>query len=395
MTTLFDIELNRFDSGSYKWNEIDTYYGNRVKDAIALSVADMEFKSPSCIADAIAKLTQESLYGYTSPTESYFDAAISWFQRHHQWQVEKEWFSLVPGVVPAINHCVRAFTNENDKVIIQTPVYYPFKKAIENNNRIVAANPLLVQDDKYVMDFDGLEKLASDPQTKLLILCSPHNPVGRVWTPEELNKVADICLRHNVLIASDEIHFDIVQNGFKHTVLANISESVKMNSIILTAPSKTFNMAGIQCSNIITPNPELKALFDAELQKSGLGMLNQFAYAACEAVYTHGEDWLKSFKNQLEKNIILAKDFFNTYFPEFKVFTLEGTYLLWVDFSSLGKEHQELEYIMKDKAHVFLDEGYIFGIEGEKYERFNLACPEQQLTRALMKIKDALSDYKK
>jgi aminotransferase/cystathionine beta-lyase len=296
-------------------------------------------------------------------------------KRRHDWVVKKDWIIGSPGVVNAFFQAVKAFTEQGDGIIIQPPVYYPFHIAVESNKRTLVKNPLIFTGSTYLIDYDDLERKAKNPKNKVLLFCSPHNPVGRVWTPEELARVGEICLRNNVLIISDEIHFDLIMPGHKHTVFANVSEELSNNTIVCTAPSKTFNLAGMQTSNIIIPNEKIRKVYLQEMASNGFYSLNILGYKACEIAYTECEEWLEQLLELIYHNHLELKKFIQKNMPVIKAIELEGTYLQWMDFRGLGLNKDELEKLMHFEAEVFFDEGYLFGEEGAGFERMNLACP--------------------
>lgn len=386
----FETIIDRRNSGSEKWNQILSEMGTGSEDVIAMSVADMELKVAPEITEAIKKKADFGVYGYTGPTESYYEAVKGWMERRHNWKIKKEWISLSSGVVPAFYTAIRALTHPGDKVIIQQPVYYPFSRAVTANGCEILNNKLLFKDRRYTMDFEDLEKKARDPRVKVMLLCSPHNPVGRVWTRYELKRLGEICLKNDVVVISDEIHFDFIYKEYAHTVFANISKELEQNSIILTAPSKTFNLAGLQCSNVIIPNNKLKASYDAASENVASWGLNYFAYAACEAAYNKGEKWLDELLQLLEDNKNYVKEFVLENLPQISVVETEGTYLMWLDCRSVGLSKDELEKFMREKARIFMDEGYWFGEEGEGFERINIACPRSMLEKTLKNIKAAV-----
>lgn len=386
----FETVVNRRNSGSFKWDSITKEMGEGSEDIIPMSVADMELKVAPEITEAIKEKADFGVYGYTGPTESYYKAIEGWMKRRHNWEIKREWISLSAGVVPAFFTAIRALTHPGDRVIIQQPVYYPFSSAVTLNGCEIVNNKLLFKDGKYTMDFDDLEKKAKDPRVKVMILCNPHNPVGRVWTTEELTKLGEICLKNDVVVVSDEIHFDFVFKPYKHTVFASISKEFEQNCLILTAPSKTFNLAGLQCSNIIIPNRKLKSLYDIASQNISSFSLNYFAYPACEAAYTKAEKWLDELLELLEENKKYLKTFIKENLPQISVIETEGTYLVWLDCTSLGMNKDELEKFMKEKARVFFDEGYLFGEEGNCFERVNIACPRSMLEKVLNNMKTAI-----
>jgi cystathionine beta-lyase len=375
----FETVVDRRKSGSFKWDSISKEMGEGSEDIIPMSVADMELKVAPEITEAIKEKADFGVYGYTGPTESYYEAVMGWMKRRHNWNIKKEWISLSAGVVPAFFTAIRALTHPGDKVIIQQPVYYPFSSAVTLNGCEIVDNKLLFKDGKYTMDFDDLEKKTKDPRVKIMMLCNPHNPVGRVWTIDELTRLGEICLKNDVVVISDEIHFDFVFKPYKHTVFASISKEFEQNCLILTAPSKTFNLAGLQCSNIIIPNSKLKAQYDIAAQNISSFSLNYFAYPSCEAAYTKAEKWLDELLELLKENL-----------PKLSVIETEGTYLIWLDCTALGMNKEELEKFMKEKARVFFDEGYLFGEDGSGFERINIACPKSMLEKVLKNMKTAI-----
>lgn len=387
----FETLVARKNVGSSKWNLMQKTNVNIGEDIIPFSVADMEFKNPPEIIKGLKEYIDSSIFGYTEATEEYYKAVCNWMERRHKWNIKKEWITEFPGVVPALYMIIRALTKEDDNVLLMTPVYYPFYKAITANKRKVINTELLLCNDHYEIDFEDFEEKAKLESTKILILCNPHNPVGRVWSEEELKKIGRICIDNNVLIVSDEIHFDLIMPGYKHTVFANISEEFAENSIICTAPSKTFNLAGLQASNIIVPNKKIRDKIIIERRGSigNLG-LNIFGYKACEIAYNECEEWLNELLKVLNKNKELVEDFIKTNLPEIKVINLEGTYLQWLDFRELEKDHKALEKFMVTEAMLFLDEGYIFGDEGRGFERINLACPTKILQEALNRLLESI-----
>jgi Bifunctional PLP-dependent enzyme with beta-cystathionase and maltose regulon repressor activities len=388
----FETLISRKNVGSSKWNLMQKINKDIGDNIVPFSVADMEFKSPPQISEGLKKYIDSSVLGYTQPTEEYYNAICSWMERRHNWKIKKEWIIEFPGVVPALFTIVRVLTEENDGVLIMTPVYYPFYKAIEKNKRNVVSTELVLLNDHYEINFEDLEEKAKLESTKLLILCSPHNPVGRVWTEEELKKIGRICIDNNVLIVSDEIHFDLIMPGFKHTVYANISEEFANNCVICTAPSKTFNLAGLQGSNIIIPNKTIRYKVIHEYRKTygGYSVLNIFGYKACEIAYNECEEWLEELIKVLEENKKLVENFMEKNLPEIKIINLEGTYLQWLDFRGLEKDYLALEKFMQVEAQLFLDEGYIFGTEGQGFERINIACPKKVLEEALYRLLEAV-----
>ena len=360
------------------------------KDTISLWVADMDFPTAPCILKALKKAVAHGIFGYSRPDSRYYKAVKKWFSERHNFQVEKEWIVNTPGVVYAIAAAIRAFTKEGDGVLIQKPVYYPFFNTIKALDRRVVNNPLVMRNGHYEIDFDDFEKKITDENVKLFILCSPHNPGGRVWTKAELEKLSQICLRHQVLVVSDEIHSDITFGEHKHTIFASLSEEIAQNSIICTSPSKTFNLAGLQFSNIFIPNPQLRAKIKMEISRTGYDEPNLPGIVAATAAYSQGGKWFDQVKEYIEKNQAFATQYIAQKLPEVRVIQSEGTYLLWLDFSAYGIEDRELDDLIVNKAKVWLDRGTMFGPEGNKYQRINIATPQPLLREAIDRIAGAL-----
>lgn len=361
-------------------------------DILPLWVADMDFKTSSYIQDAVAAQAEHGIYGYTESGDSYFEAVQSWFFTHYDWKVEEKWLVKTPGVVFALAMAVQAFTQENDAVMIQQPVYYPFSGVIKDNGRRIIDNTL-VQDEagSYHMDLADFEEKIIREKVKLFFLCNPHNPVGRAWTREELEKIGDICYKHHVLIVSDEIHADFVYNR-KHQVLVNLKKEYEEITITCTAPSKTFNIAGLQVSNIFIPDNQLRHRFKRQIAASGYSQLNAAGLVACEAAYRYGEEWYSGVKAYIRENISFTKKFLEERISKVKMLEPEGTYLVWVDFRALGLSNRELEDLIIHKAGIWLDSGAIFGAAGEGFQRINVACPRVTLQTALEKIETAVNN---
>lgn len=381
----FDSFIDRRGTGSLKWSAVEKIED---KDVIPFSVAEMEFHIAPTITEALKKVADFGILGYMGEPEGYFEAVSSWMKRRHDFDVEREWLVKTAGVVPAFQIAIRAFTNEGDGVIIQPPVYYPFQKMTVSNKRNLVLNPLKIVDGRYEMDFEDLKIKAADPNNKMLILCNPHNPIGRVWTKNELMELGRICNENDVLVISDEIHFDIVFKPHKHTVYATLGEEFKQNCLILTAPSKSFNICGLGTSNIFIPNPDLRERF-VEIANSQALFHTCFGMEGCKAAYNDSEEWLDYALDYIDGNRKAFAEFFRTNFPSVKVYELEATYLQWVDFNSWGMDKTELENFMVNEAKLFLDGGYIFGDEGIGYERFAIACPRHLLMKGLERLKEA------
>lgn len=381
--------ISRANTGSEKWEQMKGWNPNISEDTVPFSVADMEFKNPPEIIEGLKNYLDSVILGYTGPTESYYKAVCSWMKERHAWNIKPEWIVGSAGVVSAFFSAIKALTKPGDGIVVMSPVYYPFYMAIEKNDRKVVKNQLINNGKTYEIDFEDLEKKTQDPSNKILLFCSPHNPAGRVWTTEELERVGEICLRNKVLIISDEIHFDIIMPGYKHTVFASLSEELANNMIVCTAPSKTFNLAGLQTSNIIIPNEKIRDAYRKEVESNGFFSLNIFGYKACEIAYTQCENWLEELIEVVHHNHLELKKYIEENIPAIKVYELQGTYLQWMDFNKLGLDKDELEKLMHE-SELFFDEGYIFGEEGIGFERMNLACPTSVLMKALERLKNAI-----
>lgn len=360
------------------------------KDVVPLSVADMEFLMAPELSAGLGEFAKNTIFGYTMPGNSYYEAVMGWMHRRHGFDVKKEWIAPSPGVVMALYAAVRAYTRKTEGVIIMPPVYYPFYKAVSDSGRNIVKNPLILENGTYTIDFEGLERLAQDKNNTMLMLCNPHNPVGRVFTKKELEKVAEICLKYEVLMVVDEIHHDLIMPGYKHTVFATLSPEVAQNCVVCTAPSKTFNLAGLQASNIIIPNEEYRKNFQAEISKTGVFTLNSVGAKACEIAYNECETWLDELITVIDENKSFAELFLSANIRSIIITPLEGTYLTWYDLRAFGLDAEELEKRM-EQANLFLDEGYIFGEEGAGFERLNIACPRSVLEKALNRLETTLT----
>lgn len=379
--------IERRGTSSVKWDATEALFGE--KDLLPMWVADMDFPVAESIVNAVNERAKHPVFGYNTISESTYQAVRHWLSHRHNWQTEKEWIVFTPGVVPAISSIINTYTEPGDQIIVQKPVYYPFFGMIEKNNRKVVNNPLVLRDGTYEIDFDDLEQKLQGG-AKMIILSNPHNPVGRVWREDELRRLGELCLAHNVLIVSDDIHFDLIYPGSKHTILASLSEKLAQQTITCVAPSKTFNLAGLQTSSIIIPNERLRKQFNDQLAAQGIQMINTFGPLALEAAYFEGEAWLEAVLDYLTENLQFLKSFIRERLPEIKVIEPEGTYLVWMDLRDLGLEHKQLEELMQKTGKIALDEGYIFGEEGKGFERINIACPRSLLSEGLERIEKAI-----
>lgn len=361
---------------------------------ISMWVADMDFPTAPVITDRLKAAAGHGIFGYTESDDSYYEAVSGWYGRHFGWKPSAESMVKTPGVVFALAAAVRAYTEPGDAVLIQQPVYYPFSEVITDNGRRLVNSPLQLKDGHYEIDFDDLEDKIRSEQVKLFLLCSPHNPVGRVWTEQELKAIGDICLKHGVIIVSDEIHSDFVWGNRHHTMIAGLDERYADITVTCTAPSKTFNIAGLQVSNIFIPNRGLRHLFKKAVAQAGYSQLNCMGLFACMAAYDGGEEWLCQLKEYLYGNITYMREFIRDELPELHFIEPEGTYLTWVDFRELGLTEKQREELVTEKAGLWLDSGAMFGRDGEGFERFNIACPRSVLDRALHNLKEAVDNAK-
>ncbi|MBR5761228.1 MAG: pyridoxal phosphate-dependent aminotransferase [Lachnospiraceae bacterium] len=361
---------------------------------ISMWVADMDFPTAPEILESLRGVVDHGIFGYTESDDAYYESVAGWYRTHFEWEPRKEWLIKTPGVVFALSAAIRAFTKEGEAVLIQQPVYYPFSEVIVDNGRKPVDSPLVLKGDHYEIDFDDFERKVIEERVKLFILCSPHNPVGRVWKEWELRRIGEICVAHDVIVASDEIHSDFVWEGNKHTVFASLDPAFAERSITCTAPSKTFNLAGLQASNIFVPNRRLRLALKKSIAATGYSQLNTMALFACEAAYTHGDKWLGELKEYLQGNIKYFNDFLERELPMLHLIKTEGTYLLWVDFRELGLTELELEDLIVNRAGLWLDSGAMFGKVGEGFERFNIACPRSVLAAALEQLKRAVLSLK-
>lgn len=383
----FDKRLDRTNKASYKWDQSEKLFGR--EDILPLWVADMDFEAPKEVVDAITQRAKQGIYGYTVRTQAYYDAIMGWLSRRHGWSIQQDWISSSPGIVPALSLMVLAFTEPGDRIILQSPVYYPFYDVIKMNGRTVVDNSLVLEDGYYTFNYDQLEEQAQ-AGAKMLLLCSPHNPGGRVWKKEELERIGEICLKYNVLVVVDEIHHDLVFAGHKHVPFASLSEAFLNNSITCIAPSKTFNLAGLQAASIIIPNEQLRHTYNSLLKTLSIHMESFFGLTAIESSYTHGDEWLDQLLNYLEGNLDVLMDFVQKRLPQVKVIKPEGTYLVWMDCTSISNDPKVLKQLMFEKAGVAFSEGSVFGKQGAGYLRVNIACSRSLLLEAMERFSSAV-----
>jgi len=385
----FETVPNRKNTRSVKWDTLEEVFQSG--DVLPMWVADMDFKAPEAVNNALIERAKHGVYGYTIINPEVKGSIVNWLHRRFNWKIEEEWLSFSPGVVTSLHIAVQAFTEPEDKVLIQTPVYPPFYNVIEAHNRQIVKSPLTLKDDHYSIDFTDFENKLKQG-IKAFILCSPHNPVGRVWTREELQKMADLCMENDVTLISDEIHADLVLGDYKHIPIATLSEDTAMQTITCMAPSKTFNLAGLQASYIVTKHPEKRLKIDQLLQKQGLGSLNTMGSTALHAAYEYGEEWLEELLKLLSSHQQYVVEMFKTHTPELKVIPAQGTYLLWIDCSGLGMTDEELHHFMVSEARVGLNSGSSYGEEGKQFMRINIATSRQTLEEGVKRIVKAVKN---
>ena len=373
----FDKVTPRCGTNSYKWDSTDD------KEVLPMWVADMDFPTAPCIINALKKRVEHGIFGYTRVPEEYYDAVISWFSRRHHWKPRREWFIYTSGVVPALSAVIKALTNVGDKVLTLTPVYNCFFSSIRNNGCELDSCALRYEDNTFSIDYEDLERRAADPKTTLMLLCNPHNPSGRVWTREELRRIGDICIKNNVVVVADEIHCELVHPGFTYTPFASVSEEFQKHSVTCVAPSKAFNIAGLQIANIIVENDKWRQRIDKAININEVCDVNPFGVIATIAAYNEGEEWLNQLLQYIHGNYLFFKDYCEEHLPQLPVAPLEGTYLAWMDCRSLGISSEELEEELMKEAKLWLNAGSMYGKEGEGFMRWNLACPRQLVKEGL------------
>jgi cystathionine beta-lyase len=387
----FDEPSSREATDCIKYDRREETFG--VKDVIPMWVADMDFNTPDFIVQALQKRLGHEIFGYSYRPDEYFQSIISWIKARHNWHVEKEWISFSPGIVPALNFCTLAFTNPGDNIIVQPPVYFPFFSAAESHGRNLLYNRLNESDGNWSMDFNSLLDCIDD-KTKMIIISNPHNPVGKVWSPEDLEMLADICLKHNIIMISDEIHCDLVLPGFSHTPMASLSEKIAENTVTLIAPSKTFNLAGLSTSSVIISNPILRKSFNRVVDNLHVGSGNIFGTTASTAAYTYGHKWLDALLDYLDHNIEFVKDYCREMIPEIIPVPPEATYMIWLDCRKFGMTGKELQNFFVKRAGIGMNEGSSFGPGGEGFMRMNLGTTHQIVMKAMEQIEKAVSSLR-
>lgn len=380
----FDEIIPRRGTNSYKWDSAGD------ADILPMWVADMDFRTAPPVVEALRKRAEHGIFGYVRVPDAYYAAVTNWFARRHDWQIEKEWIIYTTGVVPALSAVIKALTIPGDKVMVQTPVYNCFFSSIRNNGCGMIANPLIYRNGTYQIDFADLEQKAADPSVKVLLLCNPHNPAGRVWTKQELTRIGDICIRNNVWVIADEIHCELVFPGHTYIPFASISQEFLMHSVTCTSPSKAFNLAGLQIANIISADTDIRIKIDKAINVNEVCDVNPFGVEALMAAYNDSEEWLEELKQYLFANYNYLRAYFAECLPKFPVSMLEGTYLVWVDCSVLNQSSDEIVKTLLEKEKLWVNEGGLYGEAGEGFIRINIACPRQQLIEGLNRLRRAL-----
>lgn len=386
MACNFDEIIDRKNSDSIKWKDVDKVFGG--EDLLPMWIADMDFKSPKEVIQAMKDRADHGVFGYIDKSDGFYDSIINWIKKRYDWEIKKEWILFTPGVVMGLNIGVRELVKENEKVVIQPPVYPPFYRVIENNNRLAIENPLIHDGEKYVIDFEDLEEKAKD--SKLIMICNPQNPVGRVFTKEELEKLGNICIENDMTIISDDIHSDFTFKGTKHIPIAAISKELEDRTITLMAPSKTFNIAGLVTSIAIIPNEKLRNIYQKSITAMEIDNMNIFGALALEAAYSHGEEWLDQLLVYLEDNVDYAVDYINKNIPGVKVDRPEGTYLMWLDCRGVNKTPDQIQDALIKTGKVILNDGRSYGQEGDGFFRLNIGCPRPILEEGLIRIEKAI-----
>lgn len=384
----FDTVPNRRGTNCFKYDFAREM--GMPEDVLPLWVADMDFPTAPAVLERLHALAEHGIFGYTGVKDAYFSAVHNWYAQRFGWETQRSWLVITPGVVFAIAIAIRAFTQKGDAILIQQPVYYPFANKVTENDRQLVVNPLVLKNGRYEMDFADMERKIVDYHVKMLLLCSPHNPVGRVWTKEELLRVGEICQKHGVLVVSDEIHADFTYAGHTHRVFASVKSEFADFTITCTAPSKTFNLAGLQNSNIFIPNRQLRHAYKKELSACGCGGTNCMGMAACQAAYEAGADWLEQLKQYLAGNLAYIRQFLREKLPDIALIEPEGTYLVWLDLRKLGLTEQQQRQLIVQDAKLWLDTGTLFGQGGEGFERINIACPRTTIEQAMQRLEHAV-----
>lgn len=378
----FDTIIPRRGTNSYKWDSAED------GEVLPMWVADMDFPTAPAITHALQRRIKHGIFGYTRVPDDYYEAVMNWFARRHHWQIERNWIIYTSGVVPALSAVIKALTDPGDKVLVQTPVYNCFFSSIRNNGRGIVTNPLVYESNTFTINYDDLARKAADSSVKVMLLCNPHNPAGRVWTRQELIRIGEICIRNGVTVVSDEIHGELVFPGHTYTPFASLSEELLRHSITCLSPSKTFNIAGLQIANIVCADADMRIKIDRAINDNEVCDVNPFGVIATIAAYNEGEEWLSQLLDYLNQNHLFVQDFCKVYLPEFPVVPLEGTYLVWMDCRVLQIPSETLEHRLTGEAKLWLNAGRMYGAEGEGFMRWNIACPRAMLIQGLKRFRD-------
>lgn len=384
MTNNFDERILRRGTHSYKWDSAE-------EDILPMWVADMDFRTAPAVVEALRRRVAHGIFGYTRVPQAYYDAVVDWFGKRHQWQIKQDWIIYTTGVVPALSAIIKALTTPGDRILVQTPVYNCFFSSIRNNGCEMIANPLIYINETYRIDFVDLARKAADPKTKILLLCNPHNPAGRVWTRQELTRIGEICLQNDVLVVADEIHCELTYPGYDYTPFASISDAFLRHSVTCTSPSKAFNLAGLQIANIFCADEVKRWRIDKAININEVCDVNPFGVEALIVAYNEGAEWLDELRHYLSVNYNYLKAYFEQYLPYLPVTKLEGTYLVWVDCRPLKSSSKEIEQLLIEKGKIWVNAGELYGEAGEGFIRINIACPRQVLMEGLDKLRRALT----
>lgn len=389
MASRFDEIIDRHGTDSIKWDF--AVERGKPADVLPFWVADMDFRAPQAVTDALMAAAQHGVFGYSDTKDSYFDAVAGWMQRRHGWEVEPSWLVKTPGVVNAFTMAIRAYSKPGDAVLLQPPVYPPMHAATKSNDRRIVYSELVLRDGRYEIDFEDFERKIASESVRVFILCSPHNPVGRAWTVEELMRMGDICVKYGVVVVSDEIHQDLVLPGHRHQVFAALKPEFREITVTCTAPSKTFNVAGLHTSNIFIEHAAMRGAFTQELARAGVGGGNQLGLVACQAAYEHGDAWLDELMEYIQGNVDLTRAFLAEHMPPVKLVEPDATYLLWLDFRALGKSDADLNAFITEQAKLWLNDGPTFGPGGSGFQRMNVACSRSVLEQGLKQLAAAVN----
>ncbi len=389
MQGIFDEKIDRFGTACNKFDSITK--NGYPKDTLAMWVADMDFRAPDCVLNALRDAVNFGILGYPLVDESYFEAVKGWFMRQHNWEIQQDWMVHTPGSDTALAATVRCATQEGEAVLLMPPVYYPFYDVIRLNNRRLMESQLNYDNGRYTMNYEDIEAKIRDNDVKLLLLCNPHNPVGRVWTPEELQKLGKIVEKYGVTLVSDELHSDFAFPGHPHTPFLKACPQLQDSTVVCTSPSKSFNLAGLRTSNIFIPGEKLRAAFKAKLEAAAIREPNMLGFIACKAAYNGGEDWLKECKAYMQGNLAYVREFLQNKLPQIKLVEPEGTYVAWLDFTGLGLDKEQLDQLILHKARIWLDTGSIFGDCSALFQRVVLACPRSVVVEAMDRLLEAVS----